>query len=575
MAVRPTAEFRVRVAAGVGVEEGGGVVVGGDGELVVEVAAGVVEGAAVGALWEVEGREATVEEVLELVAFRGKPRQGEVFGDVIEAEKATEQDEWQRGAVVSDVWDLESAIEGAPVDVGDLDGGIGNAALAGEPGVDEAPDQAVRCHPVTLMKLCVLPAGEDAGVEADEGEPGGVGRREAEFEERLLAAGEMGNPEGPLHGRKSMARCVWRYLTREAYRVDRGAAGGTSARIPRGHRTSRLGRSSYGKIGHVGNGDFVRRAVNALDEAIGEVAEAEFARLSDHQAPEDCAEEIEAAFGSLGRLQSAEQPDEPAYDEWDTLFYVSWYQPRQVHLVSSVVRQLYPSGVPGPLHVVDVGCGAWAVQMALAIVAGEDRLNPSDCPVTVHGIDSSGHMRRLGEELWVEWRHCAAADGRLGSLVDTMDAMSVSCGAYDSYETWRHSASLRHTSRSGVQRWLTAVHAVYEARLGELGDLYCEVWDHLSDLSESGELDVAIATSDGSKKRLVEELTDEEGYELKPDPIWCGGASHTTAWRRSLRDRLESHLDAKAKNYLQNAVKWDYPHNPIKRDAARVVLLGQ
>ena len=74
VALGPTAEFRVGVAAGVGVEEGGRVVVGRDGELVVEVPAGVVEGTGVGTLWEVGGREAAAEEVLELVDFGGKPR---------------------------------------------------------------------------------------------------------------------------------------------------------------------------------------------------------------------------------------------------------------------------------------------------------------------------------------------------------------------------------------------------------------------------------------------------------------------------------------------------------------------
>lgn len=210
VAVGLAAKFRVGVAAGVGVEEGGRVVVGGDGELVVEVPAGVVEGAGVGALWEVGGREAAAEEVLELVDFGGKPRQGEVFGDVIEAEKATEKDEGARGAAVSDVRDVEGAKEGASVDVSDLEGGAGNEAFAGESGVDQATDQAVSGHPVTLVKVGVLPAGEDAGMEADEGEPGGVSRRETESEEGLFAAGEMEDLEGPLHGRKSMARCVWR-----------------------------------------------------------------------------------------------------------------------------------------------------------------------------------------------------------------------------------------------------------------------------------------------------------------------------------------------------------------------------
>ena len=75
VAVDPAAEFRVGVAAGVGVDEGGRVVAGRDGELVVEVAAAVFEGAAVGALREVVHEQAAAEEMAGLVQLGGKPGQ--------------------------------------------------------------------------------------------------------------------------------------------------------------------------------------------------------------------------------------------------------------------------------------------------------------------------------------------------------------------------------------------------------------------------------------------------------------------------------------------------------------------
>lgn len=66
-------------------------------------------------LWEVGGSVAAAEEAAELVDFGGKPGQGEVFGDVIEGEKATEKDEGAWGPAVSDVRDPEGAVEGASV----------------------------------------------------------------------------------------------------------------------------------------------------------------------------------------------------------------------------------------------------------------------------------------------------------------------------------------------------------------------------------------------------------------------------------------------------------------------------
>ncbi len=124
-----------------------------------------------------------------------------MFGDVIEAEKAAQNDEGARDAVVPDtLLDPEGAVEDASVDVRDLEGGAGDEAFARDSGGDQASDQAVSGHPVALVDLGVLPAGEDAGVVADEREPGGVGGRETEFAEGLLTAGEMGDLQGLPHG---------------------------------------------------------------------------------------------------------------------------------------------------------------------------------------------------------------------------------------------------------------------------------------------------------------------------------------------------------------------------------------
>jgi len=89
-------------------------------------------------------------------------------------------------------------------------GGLGHVPSRLGLAADQAADQAVGGHPVALVKFGILPPCEDAGIEADEGEPGCVVRRETEFEEGLLAAAEMGDLEGLLHGQKPMARPVRR-----------------------------------------------------------------------------------------------------------------------------------------------------------------------------------------------------------------------------------------------------------------------------------------------------------------------------------------------------------------------------
>ena len=126
----------------------------------------------------------------------------------------------------------------------------------------------------------------------------------------------------------------------------------------------------------------------ALDRAIAEVAEAEYGRLAHGVPPDAQATQVDAALQSLRRLQQGTPPD---YDsDWVVLFYLTWYQPRQVHLAYAALRQYVSANNP-PQCVVDYGCGALAVQLALAIALTEE-----DCAgAAVHGLDPSVPMRRL------------------------------------------------------------------------------------------------------------------------------------------------------------------------------------
>ena len=76
--------------------------------------------------------------------------------------------------------------------------------------------------------------------------------------------------------------------------------------------------------------------------------------------------------------------EEPEYNEWDALFYVTWYQPRQINLALAILQKLYEDarkwlGSDFPLHIIDVGCGAFlAVQFAMAILAAENQREGND-----------------------------------------------------------------------------------------------------------------------------------------------------------------------------------------------------
>ena len=93
---------------------------------------------------------------------------------------------------------------------------------------------------------------------------------------------------------------------------------------------------------------------DVLDRAIKEVAEREYQRLSRGLSCGDVAGRVDKALDSLGKLQKREEPD---YDcEWVALFYLTWYQPRQINLVYSYL-DCRKVELPERLQVVDLGCG--------------------------------------------------------------------------------------------------------------------------------------------------------------------------------------------------------------------------
>lgn len=221
----------------------------------------------------------------------------------------------------------------------------------------------------------------------------------------------------------------------------------------------------------MGDSQLTVRGPCALDRAIAKVAEAEYARLSADTTSEERAKLVECALGSLADLASRKRP---AYNDWEALLYLTWYQPRQVHLVYSLLRRRFPYGYYGPLRVVDVGCGAGAVQVALAILAAEA---PFVGEISVRGIDRSRAMRRLGKKLWAAFL-AETIEGGLDRLSEVINVMNRSCSASD-YPTWVASSDrLAEESASGLS-WLTAVHAVYEDNWIEFERIYYDVHDRV------------------------------------------------------------------------------------------------
>ena len=201
---------------------------------------------------------------------------------------------------------------------------------------------------------------------------------------------------------------------------------------------------------------------HVLDEAIATVAEEEFNRLrSTANNDFQVARNVTEALRSLRNLQ---QGVEPEYNEWDALFYVTWYQPRQVNLALAILQEPYEDarrqlGSDFPLHIIDVGCGALAVQFAMAILAAENQREGND--LTVNGIDPSEPMKRIGKVLWSNFRFFLGEHSDLSDLSRTCDHMTNNCELFDSHASCLSSVGGHSWFDFRLECWIIALHASY------------------------------------------------------------------------------------------------------------------
>ena len=288
----------------------------------------------------------------------------------------------------------------------------------------------------------------------------------------------------------------------------------------------------------------------SLDLAIARVAKNEYHRLSSGKDPEERLNCVTQALESLGRLQHGEMP---AYNnEWVSLFYVTWYQPRQINLALAIVRHFFRGN---SLYVIDVGCGALAVRFAVAIAISERGMQGATINVRVDGIDPSEPMRKIGDTLWKEFQSIVSKYPRLSSLSDICDGIDSN----DSY-SGSTDAHIRGAC-SSVECWLTTVHAAYESNK-------CSIRDTLTHIRRKSAPELEVVTSD-RKKWGVACCVAGEGFKKMPMPqLWCGPLRNTTAWRNGLINQLPQQSPGNIiPDYLGRSVQWNpqwrSPSNPV------------
>ena len=331
-----------------------------------------------------------------------------------------------------------------------------------------------------------------------------------------------------------------------------------------------FGAASVGSIGDL------------IDCAIAEVAEQEFRRLTRALSEEEIVGHVHRALDELRKLGEG---GTPAYDcEWVALFYLTWYQARHINLVYSLLDDRSVE-LPRRLHVVDLGCGAMAVQFALAIFAATS--DQGGTRISLTSIDNSRPMIAIGVELWDCFRKMIrekARGFRTPETIHQLDRMTTAISkeyrTFDSLDSYRRSfdefirAEADRRAAEGRSNWppylvrqlakraawdrlaahstywLTSIHAVYhlpqELRAGR------------NLLNPKG----ILLTADGPRFGDVASIHSFREVEVEPKRHGC--LLHTTRWRRELNGRLR-----RQHSYLDRPVEWNPQGNKIEEDHVR------
>ena len=292
-----------------------------------------------------------------------------------------------------------------------------------------------------------------------------------------------------------------------------------------------------------------------IDLAIGEVAEEEFQRLARGLSEQEIVAHVRRALEELKKLGEGGMP---AYDcEWVALFYLTWYQPRQINLVYSFLYRTRDD-LPERLLVLDLGCGALAVQFALAIFAAT-RAEPGARAV-VWGVDPSRPLVSIGVKLWARVERMARGESpRTKPLHRAIT--SVSGRIWSSFRGLEKSRRPFLHAASDHDRWLTSIHAAYH--LPNRG--MCGGADFLSPKG-------ILLTSDECKTDDLDSVVRGMSYDFRGVEVESGregGLQYTTEWRRQLVKQLWTSPNDLTERFLNRPVGWNPRWNPVGEDDVR------
>ena len=315
-----------------------------------------------------------------------------------------------------------------------------------------------------------------------------------------------------------------------------------------------------------------RAVTEVLDRALLEVGDARFKSLVGNKGPEDWVVDVGRALKSLERLQTGLQPDYA--DPWVVLFYLLWYQPKQINLAYSAIKKMLNQrgdgglvlGGGSQLHVVDFGCGSMAMQFAVALAAA-DALESGQhiTSITISSYDVNYPMIEMGIWLWCQFKRDVEDDPRLGTLalaVDTIETRGM---------TTKGEESLLIGPEE--ERWVSAIHAIYDSNKFQVQNDLAEIATKID--PAAGFISGHVSTWRFLASQAVERLKSVSPFEGgvydvgsgDVNPEFFGWLPCVTNWREQRHGEVEAIArlrefegnDLIRNGYLSRNVYWKWP----------------
>ena len=196
----------------------------------------------------------------------------------------------------------------------------------------------------------------------------------------------------------------------------------------------------------------------ALESAIVSVSESRLANSSE----QTLAHRIETGLRELDKLQGVQIPDYTSPDV--ALLYSHWYLPEQVNLAYTLSASLLPERLEHrhlgrPLQLVDFGAGSGAMVLGLILAVASYPRHQWPEMIAVYQIDLPA-MLDLGDDIWCS---LAVEASKTEGLADVSALMARTL--FERTEATQEETCIE--GWAGAERWLAALHVVYEETIGD------------------------------------------------------------------------------------------------------------